>query len=512
MQPSEIITFYSFKGGTGRTMALANLAILTSRLPKRVLLIDWDLEAPGLHRYFSKQLPVSEAALNSRPGLIDFFWDLHALISTDFPSKEILVDTDLLPLFSKINFEQYLLNTTLTNIVLLKAGAFTDDYPRKISEFRWEAFFKKAPSIFKLFGKFLKDQFDFIFIDSRTGFTDTSGICTMLMPEKLCLVFTPNKQSLDGVKSLAIKALEYRMNSSDFRALKIYPIPSRVELAEKDLREQWRKGTVGPAPEDSIEGFQPAFEAIFNEYYGLNGCDLTLYFDHIQIHHEPKYSYGESLAVINDVYSDRLSLANVYSNFLNKLLFEEKIYSEKPDELLDNKNKIRLYISSAKDDLHVVESLRKELGKTNQFIIISAKDEDITAGEDFLKVIEEYIANCQVFIPVISRNYLSSKFGDFELYAFSRNITSTQNNMAIPVYLENPKDLKMSSTLLNRIQGIYFDSNGTIKDLAAKIVEAVKANTNLIPPPEKKPPRFFFVEEEAPPDTEAPKTRRRFLG
>ena len=49
----SITTFYSYKGGVGRTMALANVAVLLARKQKRVLTIDWDLEAPGLERYFS---------------------------------------------------------------------------------------------------------------------------------------------------------------------------------------------------------------------------------------------------------------------------------------------------------------------------------------------------------------------------------------------------------------------------------------------------------------------------
>lgn len=48
----RIITFYSYKGGTGRSMALANVAWILASQGERVLTIDWDLEAPGLHRYF----------------------------------------------------------------------------------------------------------------------------------------------------------------------------------------------------------------------------------------------------------------------------------------------------------------------------------------------------------------------------------------------------------------------------------------------------------------------------
>ena len=52
-QPSRngrIVTFYSYKGGTGRSMALANVAWILASNGTRVLTIDWDLEAPGLHR------------------------------------------------------------------------------------------------------------------------------------------------------------------------------------------------------------------------------------------------------------------------------------------------------------------------------------------------------------------------------------------------------------------------------------------------------------------------------
>jgi len=43
-----VVTFYSYKGGVGRSMALANVAALLARWGRRVLIIDWDLEAPGI--------------------------------------------------------------------------------------------------------------------------------------------------------------------------------------------------------------------------------------------------------------------------------------------------------------------------------------------------------------------------------------------------------------------------------------------------------------------------------
>ena len=46
-----IVTFYSYKGGVGRSMALVNVAELFASWGYRVIVCDWDLEAPGLERY-----------------------------------------------------------------------------------------------------------------------------------------------------------------------------------------------------------------------------------------------------------------------------------------------------------------------------------------------------------------------------------------------------------------------------------------------------------------------------
>jgi len=65
----QIVTFYSYKGGTGRSMALANVAWILAANGRRVLIADWDLESPGLHRFFR---PFLDPRVGGRPGIIDF--------------------------------------------------------------------------------------------------------------------------------------------------------------------------------------------------------------------------------------------------------------------------------------------------------------------------------------------------------------------------------------------------------------------------------------------------------
>ena len=65
----RIVTFYSYKGGTGRSMALANSR--GSWPPGTAWpVIDWDLEAPGLHRYLRPYL--RDSTLEASDGMIDF--------------------------------------------------------------------------------------------------------------------------------------------------------------------------------------------------------------------------------------------------------------------------------------------------------------------------------------------------------------------------------------------------------------------------------------------------------
>ena len=61
----RVISFYSYKGGTGRTLLVANLAVYAARLGCSVVMVDLDLEAPGLAY---KVLPSPP----NRPGVLEW--------------------------------------------------------------------------------------------------------------------------------------------------------------------------------------------------------------------------------------------------------------------------------------------------------------------------------------------------------------------------------------------------------------------------------------------------------
>src|SRR5262249_33510797 len=154
--------------------------------------------------------------------------------------------------------------TRFPGLSLIKAGLFDDGYPRRASEFAWDDLFHATVGLFEGFADFLRAHFEYVLIDSRTGISDTSGICTMLLPDKLVVVFTPNQQSLTGIENLVRKAVAYRKGSPDGRPLTVFPLLSRVEMARPQLLEAWRNGsstdpsTAALLPTD-MAGYQPTF-------------------------------------------------------------------------------------------------------------------------------------------------------------------------------------------------------------------------------------------------------------
>src|SRR5687767_12082603 len=64
------ITFYSYKGGVGRSLALANIATRLTEFNKKVCLIDFDLEAPGLQFKFQ-----SLESIEITNGIVDYVYE-----------------------------------------------------------------------------------------------------------------------------------------------------------------------------------------------------------------------------------------------------------------------------------------------------------------------------------------------------------------------------------------------------------------------------------------------------
>jgi len=190
----NIITFYSYKGGTGRSMAVANVAWILASGGKRVLTVDWDLEAPGLHRYYAPFL--SDKDLTASDGLIDLLIEFRDATATsdDGASDEKWHEAyaDIAPFVVSLDWD-FPSGGTLD---LLPAGRQGASYSARVNSFDWEEFYeRRGGGVFlEAVKEKMRADYDYVLIDSRTGVSDTSGVCTVQMPE---VSLTPVRLSIN---------------------------------------------------------------------------------------------------------------------------------------------------------------------------------------------------------------------------------------------------------------------------------------------------------------------------
>jgi MinD-like ATPase involved in chromosome partitioning or flagellar assembly len=328
----EVVTFYSYKGGVGRSAAVANVAVILAQRGKRVLAIDFDLEAPGLHRYFASAAK-GPSATGDQPtfaGTIEFFEALRALF--DRLALAARADSHATPLEVRLREEvgklldagQYIRRVELddpnrpgspTELFLMHGGRFDESYAERVRAFPWDALYEDYPDFVDILTAELGQRFDYILVDSRTGTTDVGNLCTVLLPEKLVVVFVPNEQSLHGACEVGAQAVELRKASQDIRPLPLFPLISRVENAENDLQRRW------------IRDAQSRFEAVFNSVYGTRK-PLATYFDVVQIPHKSFYAYGEQIAACRERVTEVHSLAAAFRGFVDALTANSAIEAQ----------------------------------------------------------------------------------------------------------------------------------------------------------------------------------------
>lgn len=279
----EIVTFYSYKGGTGRSMALANVAWILASRRKRVLMIDWDLEAPGLHRYFAPFLV--DRDLTGTRGVIDFIREFAIRAATPDPEGAAPKGDWYEPLADIVDYAVSIRWPYFAPGLLdfIPAGQQDASYATRVNSFNWDVFYDRLGGghFLDLTKKIIRDQYDYILIDSRTGVSDTSGICTVQMPDTVVVCFTLNNQSIKGAYSVAKSIAEQRTDGGGKLRVRILPVATRVDTFEKlklDRRRAYAKDTF-----DEFLAFLP-----------------PSYWNDVEVPYWSFYAYEEALATFGD--------------------------------------------------------------------------------------------------------------------------------------------------------------------------------------------------------------------
>ena len=280
----RVITFYSYKGGTGRSMALANMAWLLAMAGRKVLAIDWDLEAPGLHRYFHPFL--SDPDLTSSDGVIDFVNRFVEEASSKDLSAELPADW-YVPYANIVHYANTLDYAFPSGGLLdfIPAGRQGDTYADRVNSFNWKQFYEKLGgwSVLEDMRRQLVAEYEFVLIDSRTGVSDTSGICTVQLPDQVAICFTLNYQSVDGASAAAGSIVEQRGRLK--KPIRLFPVPMRVETTAETLKRT-----------EVSRYAQSRFLALIDERDVPKGTPREKYWGEVEIPYIGFYAFEELLA------------------------------------------------------------------------------------------------------------------------------------------------------------------------------------------------------------------------
>jgi hypothetical protein len=334
-----IYTFYSFKGGVGRSMALASVAYLLATRGLRVLTIDFDLEAPGLERYFFEA--DGATAAKSRPGLIDLLLTYKRALSNE---EE----------FRKGEFRQwqrFVQNAVPTvagggRVDLLTAGQREPQerygmYASAVRSFDWLDFFHhwKGERFFDwLRGELVADAqgaggtYDAVLVDSRTGITEMGGVCAYQLADVAVMLCAANEQNLDGTLRVA---RDFRSDATlalrRGRRLELLVVPARLE-AQNERREEF------------LEKFGKTFDRA--SYLPKQLYELNLDYERLALPYDPAFAIIEQ--IVGERATERGVAAAAASTF-ERLADALTLLAWIPGRLLDGQHAARQRILGRDD-------------------------------------------------------------------------------------------------------------------------------------------------------------------
>jgi hypothetical protein len=280
-----------------------------------VLMVDWDLEAPGLDRFFLNADVRQNAKIVARPardptglmGLLNRALKSKGTPPTDADWQDRLINLRVPPPEPSLRASA---PPTWGRLDLLPPGHIDPDYSRILSSFSWPSFFADATGGDWL--ETLRDQwcaaYDYVLIDSRAGLTDSGGICTVQMPHMLVLVFGTNEQSLNGGLHAVTAVQEERRNFGyDRTPLVVIPLLSRWEGEnEVDIAETWMQRLDLELAPLTAPWLPRAFSP-------RNFLEKT------RVPHVPRFSFGEPLPVVTHSLTDP-GLPGLYFDTIARLI------------------------------------------------------------------------------------------------------------------------------------------------------------------------------------------------
>lgn len=240
-----VVTFYSFKGGVGRSTALGLVAGILATRNRRVVMVDFDLEAPGISVLFQNDL---ETINEEQYGVLDYLHQRYLTPDQNIPTIDNCI--------CQVNLG------TRGELFLVPAGEYNENYIHRLADLdrhTLQSFYRGEINPVEQLISDIKDRLDpdVILIDARPGFNDTSAIALFDLADTAIICFSPTDQSFQGLRWVvqAVKKQRDYQGKPDIRFLltPIPPVGDELQRIWTNRVESWIEDNWGLPVETKVE-------------------------------------------------------------------------------------------------------------------------------------------------------------------------------------------------------------------------------------------------------------------
>ena len=306
-QGPPIIVFYSFKGGLGRSTALASFAIQRARLGERVAVVDFDLDAPGI----GVLLASDEDGTTSPWGVVDYLLEQRQLI----PLSDYYHPCRRAKVVGK------------GELLVFPAGQLDAAYPGKLARVDLEPSREHdGPSGVQALLDAIRTELDpqWVLLDARTGLSEPAGALLSGLGHLHVLFGTPSEQSWLGLR-VVIQRLGPRGAARDLPQADCLLVHAMVP-ADAETAKRARASFETRARDEFSEHYYADVPVEDDRFWDLRDLDTA-----DAPHAAVPLSYDLKLAHFRDVadVADILAEGNEHTRLIERIAGR---FEEAPDE------------------------------------------------------------------------------------------------------------------------------------------------------------------------------------
>lgn len=230
----KTLIFYSYKGGQGRSTAVANIATALFRLGKSVLVLDLDVESPGLPPKLINESAFWSDRVERAGGIVPYIIDLIKDRGNPQPPpiQDFTIAVD---------------DEDTRKFLLIPTGKVDEKYEGLLSTNAWNRFTRRdAKNAYTFYrervvyldkidaaARNLDPAIDFLLVDLASGMTPLAESVFAAWAGPILLFFSPDQENIEGTTHIltAIKDVEDKRNTvmgARKMAVRPYPVLSRV--------------------------------------------------------------------------------------------------------------------------------------------------------------------------------------------------------------------------------------------------------------------------------------------